>query len=114
MEGAHCFHAKDCNVTDLVLPVAEYTHADGCAVVGGAVYRGNRFPDMQGILFYADLCTGRIWGLKRSGATWETSLLADEPFQITDIGEDEEGNLYVTNFSENTILGITEPITSGQ
>ena len=42
----------------LTLPVAEYSHADGCTVIGGYVYRGTRFPAFVGRYFYADLCRG--------------------------------------------------------
>ena len=56
------------------------------------------------IYFYADFCTGRIWGLRQVGDTWESALLYDAPFRITAIGEDEDGNLYVTNYNEGFTL----------
>ena len=61
---------------------------------------------MQGIYFYADFCNGLIWGLGRIGDIWQSALLYDAPFQITGIGEDEEGNLYVTNYTDGTILTL--------
>ena len=61
---------------------------------------------MQGVYFYADFCTGRIWGLRQIGDTWGSALLYDAPFRITAIGEDEDGNLYVTNYNEGFILAL--------
>ena len=65
---------------------------------------------MQGIYFYADFCNGLIWGLGRIGDIWQSALLYDAPFQITGVGEDEDGNLYVANYTEGIILVLEEQI----
>lgn len=108
MEGDHCHLSTDCDQYGLTFPVTEYTHADGCAIIGGTVYRGKRYPDLDGIYFYSDLCTGKIWGLKRIGDQWVSNLLYDEPFQVTSIGTDEQGNIYVTDFSDGAIFAIVQ------
>ena len=74
--------------------------------MSGNVYRGSRFVSLQGIYFYADFCSGRIWGLRRIGNSWLSGLLYDAPFRISSIGEDEDGNLYVTNYSDGAILAL--------
>jgi glucose/arabinose dehydrogenase len=106
MEGKHCYSNASCNQLGLTGPVAEYDHTQGCAIIGGEVYRGARFAGMQGIYFYADLCKGHIWGLKRSSDGWQTNLLYTEPFQITNIGADEQGDLYLTDYNEGEIMKI--------
>ncbi len=109
MEGLHCYNAATCNMAGLTLPVAEYSHAQGdCSVTGGFVYRGQQFPRMQGIYFYGDYCTGRIWGLQRDGGAWVNMLLYDAPFNITTFGEDEAGNLYVANATNGAIAMLTD------
>jgi glucose/arabinose dehydrogenase len=110
MEGMHCFNNPNCNQAGLTLPVAEYDHLDGnCSVTGGLVYRGSEHPSMQGIYFYADFCSGRIWGLKRNGTAWENRLLLDTALQISSFGEDEAGNLYVADLITGDIFKVDAP-----
>lgn len=101
MEGSHCYKPKDCSPGDLVLPVVEYGHTEGnCSVTGGMVYRGTDEPRMDGVYFYADYCSGRIWGLVNDGAVWQSRLLYDAPFKITGSGVDEAGNVWFTEYSD--------------
>jgi len=56
-EGENCFHAP-CDRTGLTFPVFTQTHAAGaCAVIGGAVYRGDCYPDLVGRYFFTDFCS---------------------------------------------------------
>jgi len=103
MEGTRCV-VEGCDQDGLTLPVSEYTHDEGCSVIGGEVYRGHAYPRMRGIYLYGDLCSGRIWGLKRVSGTWETTLLADTEFVITTFGVAENGNLYVASSSGEIYL----------
>jgi glucose/arabinose dehydrogenase len=48
----------------LVWPIAVYSHALGCSVTGGFVYRGKARPDLVGRYFYGDYCSGAIWSLR--------------------------------------------------
>jgi hypothetical protein len=88
--------------------VTEYPHTLGCSVTGGAVYRGAMFPCMHGVYFYADYCSGRIWGLQRAGDTFQNMLLYDAPFSITSFGEDEAGGLWITDYSSGRIAQLTD------
>ncbi len=99
MEGFHCYPADPCDQTGLTLPVVEYEHTQGnCSITGGFVYRGVDYPNMAGIYFYADFCTGSMWGLERGAGTWQNSLLYDATFSISSFGEDEAGNLWVAEY----------------
>lgn len=94
MEGAHCFQSDTCDRTGLTLPVAEYGREDGCSVTGGYVYRGSRYPALDGIYFYGDYCSGKIWGLRQGGAPVE---MIDTDLSISSFGEDEAGEVYVVD-----------------
>lgn len=110
MEGLHCFGAATCNQTGLTLPVAEYAHDGGnCSVTGGFVYRGAQYPALRGIYLYGDFCSGRIWGLRRSGTGWQNQLLLDSTLQIASFGEDEAGNLYVADLNSGELYKVAVP-----
>ncbi len=117
MEGSICFVGRKdrhwiCSADGLVQPVAEYDRSLGCAIVGGAVYRGTRYPRMQGAFLYADFCSGRIWGLKRPGQDgqdgWESALLISSSVPLSSIGEDEEGNVYGAGYQDGVVYMLTE------
>ena len=104
MEGRHCFNAESCDTDGLTLPVVEYPHGIGdCSVTSGFVYRGDGHPRMAGIYFYDDYCSGKVWGMRQVDGKWQSVLLVDTEFDggITSFGEEEAGNLYVTNFDRN-------------
>jgi len=112
MEGAGCYNSAVCDTAGLTLPVATYDHSQGCSVTGGVVYRGSALPALQGIYFYGDYCSGRIWGLRRDGAGWETAVLPVPgalPMNITTFGEDEAGEVYVANYANGELLKIESP-----
>ncbi len=108
MEGNHCFNPPtNCNDGTLTLPVHEYDHTQGdCSVIGGFVYRGTRYVSMQGVYFYGDLCSGRIWGLRNLGGIWQNQLLIDSSLSITTFGEDENGEIYVADYAAGVIYRI--------
>ncbi len=108
MEGTQCFNpATDCNDGTLTLPIIEYDHSVGCSLTGGYRYRGTRNRNLFGVYFYADFCTGRIWGATEDGeAGWMVAELLDTEFRITTFGEDETGEIYVADFLSGTIYQI--------
>ena len=114
MEGNQCFghwHGI-CSADGLTQPVVEYDHSRGCAVVGGAVYQGNSYPGLQGHFLFSDFCLGEIWGLKRLEGDgqdgWQSTLLVNAAMPISSIGEDEEGNVYVTGYADGAVYMLTE------
>ncbi len=84
-----------------VAPVAAYPHAEGCAVAGGYVYRGDAMPNLVGVYVYGDWCTGHIWWLKRmDDGTFSGGLLIEGTgLNISGFGQAENGDLYVVNHS---------------
>jgi glucose/arabinose dehydrogenase len=103
MEGSQCFNPVPCDPAGLTLPVAEYPNPpNGCAsVTGGVVYRGGEYPGLDGVYLYGDYCSGRIWGMKKNGAGWQSATLYDAPFWITSFGLDESGGVWVAKYKES-------------
>lgn len=84
---------------DVVMPVTYYDHGQGCSITGGYVYRGQAIPDLQGVYFYGDWCSGRIWALYRpTELAWQALEFVDTDWQISSFGEDEAGELYVVDY----------------
>jgi glucose/arabinose dehydrogenase len=117
MEGFHCFDPPTgCQRPGLVPPIFEYSHAEGCAVIGGAVYRGALYPWLRGTYLMGDWCTGKIFAaaLQCSGL-WTRELALDAPFNITLMGEDEAGEIYVVEWAVETarVFALTStPLTT--
>jgi len=114
MEGSRCFASPACDLGGLTLPVAEYTHAQGCSVTGGMVYRGAASPTLRGVYFYGDFCSGRIWGLRREGASWRNRVLLETDLSIVSFGEDEAGEVYVVDHNGDLFrLRSDAPVSEG-
>ncbi len=81
---------------ELVWPVALYSHRDGCAVVGGYVYRGSGIPSLRGRYVYGDYCTGTIWSLDPAEPT-EIRRELELGTTISSFGLDGDGELLVVS-----------------
>lgn len=63
-EGTGCYREAVCDTDGFTQPVYEYEHdGNGCAIVGGQVYRGKAIPELAGQYFFADFCRGWIKSL---------------------------------------------------
>lgn len=79
-------------------PIYSYPHKDGrCAVVGGAVYRGRKIPQMHGWYVFGDVCSGQISALKQVGNAWQPVSLGVRVSYLTAFGVDNDGELYATS-----------------
>lgn len=96
VEGTHCFASDVCNKDGLTPPVLEYSHGEGCSVIGGHVYRGERFPMLHGAYFYADYCSGALWAAAADAdGVWRSTKVLDMGLTVSSFGEDEAGELYI-------------------
>ena len=111
MEGLHCFqNGSACAQEGLTMPVSEYPRAFGCSVTGGYVYRGQDFPQLEGVYLYADYCSGIIWSISETAeGGWQVDEVLRSGLTISSFGEDEAGELYIAAFS-----GIIAKVTVAQ
>jgi glucose/arabinose dehydrogenase len=98
MEGTACYNAATCSMTGLTLPVTEYTHAAGCSITGGYVYRGTGVPQLQGRYLYADYCQGWV----RSFTYVSGQIVAADEWPglspgpgVTSFAQDARGEVYL-------------------
>ena len=132
LEGTHCYpnDNQQCSIDSMVLPLFEYPNdanylktligwkqldMHGCSVTGGYVYRGNNKPELFGRYFFGDYCTGKVWSLKNDNGSIDVKdhtkellkSMNKKEFYLSSFGEDEEGELYIINYS-GQIYSITK------
>ena len=112
-EGMHGFKPGPTGA-QYMEPVIEYPHGSnqvaqsqfrrhsiGLCVIGGYVYRGKKYPALEGVYVYGDFVLGTIWGFRYAGGkVTEYGTLLQQPKNIASFAEDADGELYVLSFSE--------------
>lgn len=83
--------------TLFTMPIYEYDQSENdCSVIGGFIYRGDKYPTLEGRYVFGDFCTGRIWLLNGSSSQgWSKSFANASQLFISTFGEDINGELYV-------------------
>lgn len=100
-EGMHSFQKGHGSDTSFIEPIIEYGRRAGGSVTGGDVYRGTKFPTMQGVYIYGDYMSGRIWGTRRGddGETHTRELTGEKRLFPSSFGVGPDGELYVCAFN---------------
>ena len=109
MEGFHCYQPADgCDQTGLTLPVAEYGHDQGCAVIGGVVVRDSTQGALDGRYLFGDACSDNLWMLDPTDDQRQVPvLLLKLGRSLSAIGEGEDGTVYATSIGNGELLRIT-------
>ena len=102
-EASYCFEDMPCDTTQWVGlsdPVYEYLRDVGESITGGYVYRGVRYPELEGKYIYGDFDFRHVWALQvdSSGST-SNELLGTIFGRPSSFGEDEAGEIYVVDFN---------------
>jgi glucose/arabinose dehydrogenase len=96
---------------DMVDPVFDYSHSDGrCSVTGGVVVRdAPGLPNLDGVYLWADLCEGRLHGLRTDadGEVTDLDLGAEVP-GITSFGTAADGEVYAVSVDQNQLWRLTQ------
>jgi glucose/arabinose dehydrogenase len=94
-EGTHCYSA--CSGVSYTPPITEYSHAIGCSVSGGFVYRGSGQPSLKGFYVFADYCAGTLFTVPAGAGSKAPKPVADTGLSISSFGESESGELYLVD-----------------
>ena len=80
-----------------VFPIFKYHHDvnnGGECVIGGYVYRGTKYPQLQGYYICADYVKTNAWKIKpNNSGGWNITLQQGIPASLVSFGEDEAGEL---------------------
>jgi hypothetical protein len=86
-------------------------HPTGNCVIGGYVYRGQKYPSLDGVYIYADFSPGIIYGFRYDRDAHKVTMhgtLLRQPKSISSFAEDSDGELYALNLDGHIYL-ITTP-----
>ena len=109
MEASHCFNPPTgCSTAGLTMPIFEYDHTQGDqCIIGGRVYHGAKMPSLDGAYVFGDFISGRMWVLTASGSTLTRTFLFNVAANdISAIGQDQLGELYVARYSSGVVSRI--------
>jgi glucose/arabinose dehydrogenase len=111
LEATHPFNQANCQGLSFTPPILEYGHVNNqCSITGGYRYHGAKYPRLHDIYFYADFCSGTIWGAtQQSDGTWTSKTMLSTKRSIASFGEDANGELYVADLYS----GVYQIIDSG-
>lgn len=117
MEGMFC-HDPDgencptgtpgCSSAVYTDPLFFYTHSEtegGRSITGGYVYRGCKYPALEGLFIMADYIEDHVWLLDSLG---NKTFFNGMPRRITSFGESESGELYAVGINTSMFYEIRE------
>jgi glucose/arabinose dehydrogenase len=111
-EGSYVYPPDEderCPTDHFVPPIFEYKHGGRCAVTGGFVYRGTRYPNMVGHYLLADFCNGTFWSLAPNGqGGWRSTEHGPRARTPSTFGEDAAGELYATDYNAGILYHIVD------
>ncbi|MCS7022035.1 MAG: PQQ-dependent sugar dehydrogenase [Gemmataceae bacterium] len=94
-------------------PVIELPHTVAASVTGGYVYRGKKFPELQGAYIFGDWETRRLWAARLAdGRVREMPELVKPSVRIVAFGEDAAGELYFLDYDTGYLYTLER--NSGQ
>lgn len=103
MEGYSCYNPpSNCNTSNLLMPVIDYSHDQGNAITGGYVYRGS-IAQLYGHYIFGDYGSGKIWLLNSKN---NYLLIKDTGFLISSFGIDLAKQLYFFDYSSGYIYSF--------
>ncbi|MBL4636502.1 MAG: PQQ-dependent sugar dehydrogenase [Kofleriaceae bacterium] len=114
MEGAQC-QSSGCDPTGFVAPQVDYGRDEGCAIIGGTVYRGCNFPEYHGQYFYTDWCHMFVRSLEwQDGSIVSTqewpALIPDgaegEGARLSSVASGPNGELFLADHFDNAIYEV--------
>jgi len=116
MEGTRCTTlggGPPCNAPAYTLPVAEYTHDDGCSVTGGEIYFGGAVAGSGARYLFADFCSGKTWTISAPPSGAAKVEVGTTGFNASSFGRDEWGEVYLADLGGGRVMRLGAATTPG-
>lgn len=97
MEGPYCRPQFECDENDYEPPLVAYGRDRGVSALGGYVYRGSRYPDLQGKYIFGDVFGGSFYMIDENAPN---NTIAEEIFQYSTayaMAQGNDGEIYFLN-----------------
>jgi glucose/arabinose dehydrogenase len=107
-EGNAPYNTSGCgDISNYKFPVVTYP-TSGSSIVGGTVYRGETYLSMKGYYLAVDFYTSNLFKIKFDSLTYSynISTQAISPNTISDFGETENGEFYVTSLNSGNVYRV--------
>ncbi len=98
-EGSHCYNPPTgCDPAGVTMPVAEYSHGEGCAVIGGVVYHGSAIPALRGAYLFSDNCSGTLWAIDAAdNGVQVPHVLLQTGASVSSVSTGDDGEVVITD-----------------
>jgi putative heme-binding domain-containing protein len=107
MEGPQPIKPEKVGPTPIRPALIELPHTIADSVTGGVVYRGRKFPELQGAYIFGDWETRRLWAARFEGdRTKEMPEITRPSVRIVAFGEDRDGEVYFLDYDGGTVHTI--------
>ena len=94
-EARATYNADRCAGRHMTGPVAVIAHHGSiCAVIGGYVYRGQRYAFARGLYVYGDYCSGDVWATRATSQGYSTAHIGTISGNLTGFGISASKRLY--------------------
>lgn len=97
-----------------ITPIITYTHGtatnQGFCVIGGVVYRGNRFPELYGAYVFGDF-GGRIWASIYDGTNATSPLLLCNDAPVAFGTDPRNGDVLYVRYTATSVIQRLNPLT---
>jgi len=106
-EGTRPWKPAECSGrTTFVDPVFEYTHATGCAIVGGVVVADPSEPGLDGRYVFTDFCSGEVFVLWTVPDGWRLARAGSLGRAISSFGTGPDGAVYAASYQAGQLLRL--------
>ncbi|MEK7953149.1 PQQ-dependent sugar dehydrogenase [Luteolibacter soli] len=101
----------------LIPPVYEYGHGtgpfQGNSIIGGLVYRGNRYAALQGKYLFADFLSGNIWSMNADGSPPVVARIAGESGLVAFAMDPSDSSLLMLDHGDGVVRRLVTTTATG-